>query len=187
MFENLILENDQTLNIIDNFSNYIEKEINTPLPFSLEKEIKTPLPFSLEKEELPPEKTTKKHLLQMFPKEILESETSIFYSWKKSINYTMTPEENKKLAKIRRTALNRVYAKKSRSLRKYLPKPVVSENNYECNFCNYKTFKDFFLQVHLRSHRNKSGKFDCTECGKIYNRSYNLIKHFKHVHPEIYK
>lgn len=181
MFEDLILENDQTLNIIDNFSDYIEKEINTPFPFSLEKEELIP-PVNLEP---PPGKNTKKHLLQMFPKEILESKTSTFYSWKKSIKITMTSEEHLKLAKMRRTALNRGYAKKSRSLRKYLPKPVVPENTYKCNLCNYGTSKDFFFQIHLRSHLNKSGKFDCTECGKIYNRSYNLIRHLKHAHPEI--
>ena len=182
MFENLILENDQTLNIIDNFNYYIEKQINTPLPFILKKE-------ELISESPPREKTTK-YLLQMFPKKILESKKSIFSSWKKSINCEMNPREKKKLSEIRRTALGRGYAKKYRSLRKSPLKNMQTfpntENNYKCKICNYISANKILSQVHSQLHNN-SGKFECLKCVKIYNRSFNLIRHLKHAHPKIFK
>ena len=90
MFEDFTLVNDQTLNIIDNFNDYIEKQINKPLPFSLKK-------TELIAETSSGEKTTK-YLLQMFPQKILESKKSTFSSWKKSINCPMNPKEKKKLS-----------------------------------------------------------------------------------------
>jgi len=182
MFEDFTLVNDQTLNIINNFNDYIEKQINKPLPFSLKKTELIAEPSSGEK--------TTKYLLQMFPKKILESKKSTFSSWKKSINCSMNPKEKKKLSEIRRTVLNRGYAKKYRSFHKSLLKNMQTnpntENNYKCKICNYVSTNKIFSQVHSQLHNN-SGKFECLKCVKIYNRSFNLIRHLKHAHPEIFK
>eukprot|EP00040_Diaphanoeca_grandis_P034488 m.213886 g.213886 ORF g.213886 m.213886 type:complete len:298 (-) comp33163_c1_seq1:696-1589(-) len=59
-----------------------------------------------------------KHIYTMFPMEVLRLERSSFNKWKKT-NRTrkLKPDETKRLAKIRRTILARVYAERARQRR----------------------------------------------------------------------
>ena len=67
--------------------------------------------------------------------------------------------------------------------------PQISNENYSCKLCDYKTFTQFYLTLHtLQDHPEaKPFKCDFPKCVKAYTRADSLAKHKKQAHNKTTK
>jgi hypothetical protein len=63
------------------------------------------------------------------------------------------------------------------------PKKILQFKDYRCLYCAFYTKKKKVLEVHMEEiHPDKPAipdEFECTTCGKLFNKRSNLIKHLQ--------
>ena len=65
-------------------------------------------------------------------------------------------------------------------------KNKLSNNFFQCDFCEYKTFNKLNIKAHMFKHKSKTSlkEIKCGSCDKIFYQRANMISHERNMHGD---